>query len=318
MKADDRRVLRIRRLQLGAVIAIALQAWMTAAAVASSVVAMNVPTLSDFSGQVIEGKVVSARSYEATDPWRIETEVVFEGVVYLKGAHPGADNAFKLIVPGGTVGDRQMRICCAPKFDVGGRYLLFLLPTYKTFPTVGLDQGAFEIRRDDSGVDRVFQSGLAVSGLDEDGFVRLIGGERASAREHVVASNHVTVRQPGKQDVTAGGAIALDDFVNLIRPILDRSVDHHLVEAAGKQIPVQLRPTSLKRAGTPGNAGQRQGQFRVRSERGPVEAVPAAPRASAPKSSGDEKASHAKGGDGPESNDKPAAPGSSTQKGDGR
>ena len=44
----------------------------------------------------------------------------------------------------------------APAFAAGEKWILFLLPTYKTFPVVGLSHGAFRVPTDTDGVERVF------------------------------------------------------------------------------------------------------------------------------------------------------------------
>ena len=221
------------------------------AAHATTVTPMNVDRLSDLAGQVIVGNVAAVNSYWASDPIRIETEVIFDDVSFLKGELPDAPPGFALVVPGGTVGDFTMRIAGAPTFRVGEKRLLFLLPTYKTFPAVGVDQGAFSIRPDQSGVDRVYQSsGLPVAGFDSNGFVRTakISPTRRHNLPRAIPGESIRPRpiaeaQPAPQPTTA---LSLDEFIQQISPALDASRDHQLSEPAGRRIPVQYIPVPLK------------------------------------------------------------------------
>lgn len=179
---------------------------------ASSVVPMTVATMADHAGQVITGDVAGTRSYWADEPRRIETEVTFTGVGYLKGAPANADGTFTLRVPGGTIGDLRMRVEGTPEFVVGETWVLFLLPTYRVFPVVGLDQGAYRVVRSADGVDRVYRGGRAVHGPD------------------------------------AEAAVSYDRFVKQITPILDASRDHGLTEPAGRPALVPHRAVPLRRA----------------------------------------------------------------------
>jgi len=212
---------------------------------ASTVVPMNVSTLAGHAGQVIVGDVASVRSYWADAPRRIETLVVFENVAYLKGRLADSSETFSLVVPGGVVGEMQMRLCCAPVFRPGERRVLFLLPSYKTFPTVGLGQGAFRIVTDADGVDRIYQHGVAVTGFDAEGLVRLASGVRPSAHDHVIAGDRVRLATPVPTRASAQ-AMRHEDFVAHLRPILAVSRDHKLTEPAGKRVLVELRPVPLK------------------------------------------------------------------------
>ena len=226
-------------------LALAAIAAFPAIADATSVAPMTVQTLADHAGQVFIGDVVSTRSYWADNPRRIETEVVFRNVHYLKGELEGEASDFTLIVPGGTVGQTRMAICCAPKFKVGERRLLFLLPTYKTFPTVGVAQGAFRIAKDEAGIDRIYQHGkIPVIGIDEKGFVKLSGGNNHHTVRHVVESNRIKIKPPAIEG--ASKAMSCDDFVAQIRPILGKSRKHNLAAPAGKRILVSKTGVSLK------------------------------------------------------------------------
>jgi hypothetical protein len=187
-------------------------ALIASAAYGTSVVPMTVATMADHAGQVITGDVASLRSYWVDQPRRIETEITFSGVGYLKGAPADADGSFILRVPGGAIGDLQMRIEGAPQFAVGESWVLFLLPTYRTFPVVGIAQGAYRVVRAADGVHRVYRGALAVAG---------VGAEAAPS---------------------------YDQFVKQITPILDASRDHGLTEPAGRPVPVRQVAVPLQPA----------------------------------------------------------------------
>lgn len=213
-------------------------------------VEMSVERMADLSGQVVIARVDGAHSYWAADPSRIETELTFSQTSYLKGAHTGADDRYSLVVPGGTVGDTTMRLCCEPAFDVGDEVLLFVLPEYRTYPTVGMSNGAFEIVRDEQGVARVFgTNGEPVIGIDESGHV-LLGSpvtptRSTDATTRLRASSGLTVRAVERE---AGEPMLLDDFLAQVRPVLDASTDHRMIEQAGRRVPVEYIPTRLRLA----------------------------------------------------------------------
>lgn len=226
-------------------------AWLLSAvaAAASTVVPMDIKTLADHAGQVIIGTVASVRSYESEHAGGIESQIVFSDVIYLKGAPPAPalreSAGFTLIAPGGTVGERTMRVCCAPRFVVGQRRLLFLLPTYKTFPTVGLEQGAFLIVRDAQGVERVYQEGMIpVTNIGADWFAQTAVCPSSNAEDRLVAESGVrVVRRDASCSVPP--AIPLNEFLAILQPILDASTDHHLTQPAGRRVPADLSAVPL-------------------------------------------------------------------------
>lgn len=214
---------------------------------------MDVPTLADHAGQVIVARVSAARSYWADDPKRIETELTLVETAYLKGAHPGAAGAggvFTLVVPGGTVGERSSRVCCGPIPAVGERWLLFLLPSYKTYPTVGLAQGAMRIEEDAGGVPRVFTAGgRAIEGIDDDGSLRIAPSRRdekdrlggALVGEHGVSVRRRTAEgRADDAELRAQGA-SLEAFTAQLEPVLRASVDHGMTGPAGRSAVAPLR-----------------------------------------------------------------------------
>ncbi len=228
----------------------------------SSVAPMPLTTIADSAAQVIQGEVASVRSYWADNPRRIESEVTFKNVGYLKGQHTDSSPTFTLTVPGGTVGQMEMRICCAPTFVPGQQWVLFLLPTYKTFPVVGLYRGAFRIQSDADGIERIFSSdGQPVTGVNKDAMLEIAGC--VNHDPHLVVSKAHNVRL-GLNLAAAGSdkAIALDDFIATITPVLNRSKDHQLTHNAGRRILVDYQATQLHPANPPGQTdgkGMRSG-----------------------------------------------------------
>jgi hypothetical protein len=214
---------------------------------ANHVVEMSLPQLADYAGQVIEGEVESIRSYWIDQPRRIESEITFTNVQYHKGALDEADGTFTLRVPGGRIGDWQMRLCCAPQFEVGQRWMLMLLPTYKTYPVVGLYQGAFEIRADGHGGETLHQGGRGmVTHVDDDGFVRCAtpvthhraAAERLSAEPAAVV---IDVDRPAE-----ARPMNLDAFRTLMRQTCAASRSHDLNAPAGQPNIPHLRAVPLQ------------------------------------------------------------------------
>lgn len=212
---------------------------------------MSIARMADLAGQVIVGQVAQSRSYWAENPRRIETEITFTHSEFAKGAHPGADESFSMVVPGGTVGHWTLRVAGAPEFAVGEKWMLFVLPSYKTHPVVGVFRGAFRVNVDASGVERVFDADRkAVQRIDERGVIV----SAVSERHHVTLSgqhspNHVTK----SRDETAM-AMTLSDFRAAIQPILDQSRDHRLTESAGRREAINyvpVPPTAYEHAGAP-------------------------------------------------------------------
>lgn len=209
---------------------------------------MTVHTMADRAGQIVAGNVAAVRSYWADQPRRIETEVTLDQLTYLKGGPTQPTASFTLVVPGGTVGDTEMRICCAPIFRPGEKWVLFVPPSYKTFPVVGLFRGAFHVKMDPTGIERVYSSAAQpVLGMASDGFIRLAGGNLDTHDRLISAVNAEVRSRPSP--LLDPRAMPLQDFLALIQPILDASRDHHLIEPAGRRVPVVYTPTTLARTG---------------------------------------------------------------------
>lgn len=214
----------------------------------ATVVPMNLPQLADHAAQVIVGRIATLRPYWADNPRRIETEIVFERVRYLKGALPESRHTFRLIVPGGTIGTMRLCLCCAPGFEAGQKWLLFVLPTYKTFPVVGIWQGAMRIMPDETGTERVWTAtAQPVSGIDPGGFVIAATRGPQHAHQRLVGANRVRLLDRSSRNHPTP-ALTLDEFLVQLEPILDASRDHRLTEPAGRRIPVRPVAVPLRAA----------------------------------------------------------------------
>jgi hypothetical protein len=224
-------------------------------AIATTVVPMTVGSMADHAGQVVAGEVIEVHSYWTGDPRRIESEVVFANVDCLKGGPVGAGGELTLIVPGGAIGELEMRIAGAPRFAVGDSWVLFLLPSYKTFPVVGLSQGAFRIVTGPDGIGRVHQAGLPVTGLDDRGFVE-VATAGAPARTPESGPGGLRTAVPPVA-APQESALSYDEFVNLIGPVLRGSCHHGLTGPVGRPVPVRYTPVGLRAAGAPSPAPRR-------------------------------------------------------------
>ncbi|MBI4717984.1 MAG: hypothetical protein HY763_09290 [Planctomycetes bacterium] len=206
---------------------------------------MDLQTLADLAGQVIVGRVASVRAYEsagAAGTTEIESEVTLTEVEYLKGALPDSGPTFSLRVPGGAVGARKAQIGCTPRFAPGERWLLFLLPTYKTFPVVGLYQGAFRLEREADGVERVRNyRGAPLVGVG-DGHMPMVAGGPEPRWSQPIGAEGVEVVPP---PVAAAPAISWVDFRARLEPILRNSKTHRFRSPAGRREPVVLTPVPL-------------------------------------------------------------------------
>jgi len=214
---------------------------------AAHVAPLSAAELADHAAQVIVGDVIAQRSYWAQDPRRIETELTFANVRYLKGRLPDSAETFTLVLPGGQVGETQMRLCCAPEFAPGQRWCLFLLAESSFYPIVGFNQGALRIVADAEGVERVHTAdGRAVTGLDELGFVQAAPGPSPEAPV-VRAAHGVRILPRDPQPPVAAKSFAA--LLEELEPVLATSRPIALQAPAGRYIPTQFAATTLKPAG---------------------------------------------------------------------
>ena len=227
---------------------------------ASTVVPMTLETMADHAGQVIMGTVVSVRSYLADGSRQIETEITLTEVEYLKGAPAYPADDFTLVVPGGTVGKARLHLLCTPTFEVSERWILFLLPTYKTFPIVGLSQGAIRVEPASDGGERVMSaSSKPLVGIDKKGFAAFAEGptEDSGIMHKLVGATNARVREVVSPAANRKG-MTLGDFRTLLQPILDKSRDRGLTGPAGRRVPVQDTPVPMRTSTASPSAAEAQ------------------------------------------------------------
>jgi hypothetical protein len=225
---------------------------------ATMVEPMSLETLADYAVQVIEGMVAEVRSFRENSPPRIISQVTWSPVAFLKGGPSTATTSFVLTVPGGEVDGWQMRIAGAPEFRPGERWLLFLLPEYRTFPTVGIWEGAFRIVEDSNGVRRVYSAGgAAIVGLDNEKgtMVRVSSEEATHAKSSCVGFDRV---RPGsivitadleiQRQVTMPRAMSYAEFKETLAPVLAQSRAPGAAAPVGKAVVQVFTPTALKSA----------------------------------------------------------------------
>ncbi len=208
--------------------------FLCSAAFGTSVVRLSLPDIADHSGQILSGTVVSIESYWTEDygPRTIETKITLEQVSYFKGQR-SRSTQFEFTIPGGTVGDMTMRIAGAPEFDRGETWVLFLLPEWKSFPTVGLHQGAYQL------VDGVVKdgNGVPVANIDEKGFVfsalpsPKLHGRARGADVHITHSLKSMHQQK---------------FIQRVMSIANNSKPIILSHDAGKRIPADYTSVPLR------------------------------------------------------------------------
>lgn len=228
---------------------------------------MSVPTLADHAAQVVIADIRAVRSYWAADPRRIETELTLENIEYLKGAYDGAPTRRTLIVPGGRVGEWGMRLCCAPEYQAGERWMLFILPTCKVHPVVGMERGSLRIVRDEQGAERVLAAdGRAIIGIGADGALERAGRAGTHA-DHAHADATTLNAQSGVRLVHADApepapdpqAMTLAAFRERVAPTLAASRDHAMEAPAGARVPADHRAVPVRQA-TPPRASEHDGE----------------------------------------------------------
>lgn len=256
---------------------------------ASTVVPMSVATMSDYAAQVIVADIGETKAYWADQPRRIESRVELRNIEYLKGGYESAPTSRTLIVPGGQIGRQQMRICCAPAFTTGERWILFLLADYKTFPTVAIGQGAFRIVKAPNGSGHVYQhGGLPVSGINDATWIEYATTPSAHAHGQLAGASS-NLRLVDRSKATIARTMTFDAFRAAIQPVLDKSRDFGLSRPAGNRVLVTYRPVPIRAASDPTNDDSSRP---ARPMRTPREATPTRQRT--PASNESKKASDAR------------------------
>jgi len=216
---------------------------------AATVLPMDASTLADLAGHVVAGTVVSTDPHWADNPRRIETTITLQDVEYLKGGPSAVSGAFSFVVPGGTVAGTRMHIVGAPTFHVGERWVLFLLPTYKIFPVVGIHRGCFRVQQEPDGTDRIYDvSHNPILGLDGNKRIIAPAAATSPASRRLVREAGVRLRTNNAAR-NVQRAIRYEAFRDILRPILDQSKNYHLTRSAGRPVPHRWTVTTLKAAG---------------------------------------------------------------------
>lgn len=211
---------------------------------ATTIEPMSLVTAADYAAQVIDARVLETKARWVENPRRIETVLTLVDVTYLKGESGTESKTFELVVPGGTMGSIRMRIAGAPELRPGDRWILFLLPSYKTHPVVGLTRGAFRIDESTPSTTRVLDaSGHGVVAVRRDGTIDVTGEPRTPLEQRLKGADGVRILNPphrSKRTMTVG------EFVAALRPLLAVSRGHHASQPAGQPNPSVLRPTTLR------------------------------------------------------------------------
>ncbi|OJT17914.1 hypothetical protein BO221_43780 [Archangium sp. Cb G35] len=150
-----------RRIPLHLLWALALCLLAPAAARASTVMALDVPSLTRGSEWVIRGRVLQVSSHPLPGTGRIVTGVEVSVDEVLAGAV--SSPSVQVTVPGGIAGGLRQYVSGAPVFVPGEEVVLFLAHGTEGLRVVGLAQGAFRIQRSEAG-----QKVTATAELPED------------------------------------------------------------------------------------------------------------------------------------------------------
>lgn len=237
----------IRRLGAMGALAIVL-AMVTPPAPACTGQDTTVRWLADQSASVVVCEVVRVES-DWTDARRsIESRVEIRPIEFIKGAPDERLETVSMTFPGGTVGDTTLRLCCAPNLEAGQRWVIFLLPEYRTHPAAAMGQGMFRLVPDEDGVLRVkTASGVGVAGVGADGAVTKVatsGHAPAAPGAIRVKSGGISVRPP--TTAPNARAITLDEFIAQVRPMIDASRAHQQAAFPARRIPTELRAVPLQ------------------------------------------------------------------------
>lgn len=137
----------------------------TPAAWASTLVALDVPSLTRGSDMVVHGRVLRATSRWLPGTTRIVTEVELSADAVLKGH--AERRSVRVVQPGGTVGDISQHVSGSSELVAGEEVILFLQRSTEGLRPLGLSQGVFRVLHPGNGA-----AALAATVLPED--LRLI------------------------------------------------------------------------------------------------------------------------------------------------
>lgn len=226
-------------------------------AVAAIVVPMPVEMLADHAGAVVVGSISEISSYRAEGPAGILSRVVLIDVQFLKGGPAAAaPSTLEFTVPGGTVEQLSLHVCGAPDFAVGQQWVLFLLPRFRTHPVVGVSQGAFQVRADEAGIERMYTAaGRKLISLPPTGFVQSADDDSSSVRvagstagvSRLIGANGVRVPSMRQTDAHAE-AMTLSEFRDALRPVLVGSRPYGPDTPVAQYEPIPYTPVALQAA----------------------------------------------------------------------
>jgi len=147
------------------------------------------------SAYVVTATVSEVRSSWTPDHMTIETTVTLTGVERVTRDGSVAEPDVTYTVLGGTVGDETLRVCCAPEFRMGERWVMFLQREYRQFPVLGMERGMFRIAEVDGAPARVRTSGGApIASIGADGAIEVRHEGAAGPAERQNTRQPVSVR----------------------------------------------------------------------------------------------------------------------------
>lgn len=213
---------------------------------ATQTVPMSVRTMTDHAAVVFVGTVTALDAVRHDDRRGIETTVTFGDIEWLKGAVDEDDESFTLLTPGGTVDGWRAEVAGAPRFAVGDRMLLFILPSWSVHPVVGVMRGCVRFVVGDDGVERAYTLGGAITGLDERGHFQTAGSACTAACGHATDERTRLLAHAPPVD-----AWTTANLLDALRPIARTSRTHADVTDPGRRRPVRFRaaPVVVNRAG---------------------------------------------------------------------
>lgn len=163
---------------------------------ASLVMFQNIQDLVAKSDRVVVGEVISVDAAWDAERKRIYTTALVQVAESWKGGMPPAGR-LKIVQPGGSVGDIEMRVHGMPSFTAGERALLFLRGNDRA-AVVGMAQGKRALRRDAAGVWLVAPADLSgVLAVDQAGRVTAPPAQAAVPLDRLRADIRSLVLQPG-------------------------------------------------------------------------------------------------------------------------
>lgn len=176
--------------------------------------------LADQSALVFIGTVVDHQAAVTRDGIYPYTFVTFDVEDVLKGK---ADLQITLRFDGGPVGNEFVEVAGMPRFEVGGRHLLFVAGAEQGFcPLAGWFQGKFDfVRHPEDGRDvLVDYKGHPVKGVSKDRFVRSeakLTGKPEPKKVQLLKENNVKITFAADEAVATSEEIAAENAVEQIK-----------------------------------------------------------------------------------------------------